>query len=218
MDLLTYPVLTSFPYLLKGAGMTLLMAATAIVPSTMLGFALAFLHIFGGSAIRTVILVYLFVVRGIPLLVLIFFMYYVLPYAGIDLTPFWGVVLVLAVYFSAFMSEVFRAGIESLPKAQWDAAKGLGMRRGLLLRTIILPQALLLSIPPYINICVGLVKGTSLASIVGLWELTQASREVLERTLAPGQILLGAAALYFIMCYTLASFGRYVERVNLRSR
>jgi hypothetical protein len=73
--------------------------------------------------------VYLFVMRGIPLLVLLTFVYYLLPLTGIDLPPFWGVVVVMSLYYAAFMSEVFRAGILSLPQAQWDAARSLGMTR-----------------------------------------------------------------------------------------
>jgi len=76
------------------------------------------------------------------------------------------------------------AGILSLPQAQWDAAKSLGMRRNLMLRIIIFPQALRLAAPPFVNLCINLIKATSLVSIVGLWELTMASREVVERTLA----------------------------------
>ena len=151
-------------------------------------------------------------IRGIPLLVLLTFTYYLLPLTGIDLPPFWGVVLVIALYYAAFMSEVFRAGILSLPQAQWDAARSLGMTRRLMLQIVILPQALRLASPPFVSLCVNLVKATSLVSIVGLWELTMASREIVERTLAPFQIFIGAAAIYFCICYTLALYGRYLER------
>jgi ABC-type amino acid transport system permease subunit len=149
--------------------------------------------------------------RGIPLLVLLTFVYYLLPLTGIDLPPFWGVVLVLACYYAAFMAEVFRAGIMSLPRAQWDAARGLGMNRRQMLWIVILPQAFRLAAPPFVNLCANLIKATSLVSIVGLWELTMASREVVERTLAPFQIFLGAASLYFCMCFALARYGKYLE-------
>ena len=206
------PLFHSFWYLLRGAAMTVLMASSAVVPATVLGVFFALLHIFGGRLARSAILGYLFLIRGIPLLVLLTFVYYLMPLTGIDLPPFWGMVLVISFYYAAFISEVFRAGILSLPQAQWDAARGLGMTRGLMLRLVILPQALRLAAPPYISLCVGLVKATSLVSIVGLWELTMASREVVERTLAPFQIFIGAAAIYFCICYTLALYGRHLER------
>ncbi len=206
------PLLHGYWYLLRGAEMTLLMAGVSVLPATLLGILLALLQIFGKRFARSAVQGYLFVIRGIPLLVLLTFTYYLLPLTGIDLPPFWGVVVVLAFYYGAFMSEVFRAGILSLPRAQWDAARSLGMPMRLMLQIVIFPQALRLAAPPFVNLCVNLVKATSLVSIVGLWELTMASREIVERTLAPFQIFLGAAAIYFCICYTLALYGKYLER------
>jgi His/Glu/Gln/Arg/opine family amino acid ABC transporter permease subunit len=206
------PLLHSYWYLFRGAGMTLLIAASSIVPATIFGIAIALVQVFGGRFARSIVLGYLFIVRGIPLLVLLTFTYYLLPLTGIDLPPFWGVVVVMALYYAAFMSEVFRAGILSLPRAQWDAARSLGMTRRLMLQIVIFPQALRLASPPFVSLCANLVKATSLISIVGLWELTMASREVVERTLAPFQIFIGAAVIYFCICYTLALYGRHLER------
>jgi len=205
------PLIGSFWYLLRGAGMTVLMAASAALPATILGIFLALLQVFGGRPVKSAILGYLFLIRGIPLLVLLTFVYYLLPLTGIDLPPFWGVVLVISLYYAAFISEVFRAGILSLPQAQWDAARSLGMNRGLMLQIVVLPQACGAA-PPHVSLYVSLVKATSLVSIVGLWELTMASREIVERTLAPFQIFIGAAAIYFCICYTLALYGRHLER------
>jgi polar amino acid transport system permease protein len=212
MSHLFAPLIHSYWYLLRGAGMTALMAGTSIVPATIFGMLLALVQVFGGRPARLGVQVYLFLMRGIPLLVLLTFAYYLLPLTGIDLPPFWAVVLVIALYYAAFMSEVFRAGIQSLPQAQWDAAKSLGMTRHQLLQIVIFPQALRVAAPPAISLCVSLVKATSLVSIVGLWELTQASREVVERTLAPFQIFLGAAAIYFCICFALTRYGQYLER------
>ncbi len=206
------PLLNGYWYLLRGAGMTLLMAGASVVPATILGVLVALVQVLGGSFARSLIVGYLFLVRGIPLLVLLTFTYYLLPLTGIDLPPFWGVVVVMALYYAAFMSEVFRAGILSLPQAQWDAARSLGMTRRLMLQIVIFPQALRLASPPFVSLCANLVKATSLVSIVGLWELTMASREIVERTLAPFQIFLGAALIYFCICYVLALYGRHLER------
>jgi polar amino acid transport system permease protein len=206
------PLLHGYWYLLRGAGMTLLMAAVSVVPATICGMVLALAQVFGNGAVKSGAVAYLFLIRGIPLLVLLTFTYYLLPLTGIDLPPFWGVVVVFALYYAAFMSEVFRAGILSLPRAQWDAARSLGMTRRLMLQIVIFPQALRLASPPFISLCANLVKATSLVSIVGLWELTMASREIVERTLAPFQIFLGAAVVYFCICYTLALYGRHLER------
>ncbi len=206
------PLIHSFPYLLRGAGMTVLMAATAVVPATMLGVLLALLQVFGNRAMRAAVIAYLFLIRGIPLLVLLTFAYYLLPLTGIDLPPFWGVVLVIAFYYAAFMSEVFRAGILSLPQAQWDAARSLGMTRPLLLQIVILPQALRLAAPPLSASASVSSKRPRWCRSSGLWELTMASREVVERTLAPFQVFIGAGAIYFCICYALALYGRHLER------
>jgi His/Glu/Gln/Arg/opine family amino acid ABC transporter permease subunit len=206
------PLLHGYWYLLRGAGMTLLMAAVSVVPATICGMALAVAQVFGNRAVKSIVVAYLFLIRGIPLLVLLTFTYYLLPLTGIDLPPFWGVVVVFALYYAAFMSEVFRAGILSLPRAQWDAARSLGMTRRLMLQIVTFPQALRLASPPFVSLCANLVKATSLVSIVGLWELTMASREIVERTLAPFQIFVGAAVVYFCICYTLALYGRHLER------
>ena len=112
------PLTHSFWYLLRGAGMTVLMATSAAVPATVLGVLLALLQVFGGRLVQSAIIGYLFLIRGIPLLVLLTFVYYLMPLTGIDLPPFWGVVLVMSLYYAAFISEVFRAGILSLPQAQ----------------------------------------------------------------------------------------------------
>jgi polar amino acid transport system permease protein len=205
------PLLHGWWYLLRGAGMTLLMAGASVVPATICGMLVALAQVFGNNLMRSIIVGYLFVVRGIPLLVLLTFTYYLLPLTGIDLPPFWGVVVVMTLYYAAFMSEVFRAGILSLPRGQWDAARSLGMTRRQMLHIVIFPQALRLASPPFVSLCANLVKATSLVSIVGLWELTMASREIVERTLAPFQIFLGAAVIYFCICYTLALYGRHLE-------
>src|SRR5260370_9197138 len=121
------PLIHSFWYLLRGAAMTVLMATCAVVPATIVGVLLALLHIFGGRLMRPAILGYLFLIRGIPLLVLLTFVYYLMPLTGIHLPPFWGVELVISLYYAAFISEEFRPGLLSLPQAQGDAALCLGI-------------------------------------------------------------------------------------------
>jgi polar amino acid transport system permease protein len=204
-------LINNFWYLGLGALSTIGIAAASIVLSAALGLLLALLHLFGGLAARLLIEFYLYIVRGVPLLVLLFTVYYVLPYSGLALGAVEGGILVLGLYFAAFMSEAFRAAILSLPKAQWDAARGLGMGRSLMLRIVIFPQALRVALPPFVNTCLMLIKSTSLVSIIGIWELTAAGREVTERTFAAFQIFGGVALIYFCICYTLAQLSRHLE-------
>jgi His/Glu/Gln/Arg/opine family amino acid ABC transporter permease subunit len=198
-------------YLGLAALNTVGISAASVLLSAVLGLVVALLHVFGGLAARLFVELYLYIVRGVPLLVLLFTMYYVLPYAGVALGAVEGGILVLGLYFGAFMSEAFRAAILSLPKAQWDAARGLGMRRWLMLRIVIFPQALRIALPPFVNICLMLIKSTSLVSIIGIWELTAAGREVTERTFAAFQIFGGVALIYFCICYSLAQLSRRLE-------
>jgi His/Glu/Gln/Arg/opine family amino acid ABC transporter permease subunit len=205
-------LIRNFPYLLRGAEITLLLSAASVALSTIVGMIVALLHVFGVAPIRIAVEIYLFLVRGVPLLILLFAMYYVLPYTGIDLDPLTGGILVIGVYYGAFMSQVFRAAILSLPQSQWDAARSLGMRRLLMLQIVVFPQAFRIAAPPFVNTCMMLIKSTSLVSIIGLWELTMAGREAVERSLAPFQIFAGVALIYFCMCYGLAWYGRYLEK------
>jgi len=191
--------------------MTVKMSAASIVLSSLIGIIVALFQIYGNALIRAIMLGYLYINRGVPLLVLLFAMYFVLPYAGINLQPVLGAILVISLYFGAFMSEIFRGAIISLPKGQWEAAKSLGMRRLLMLWIIIFPQAIRLAIPPFLNTCMVLVKSTSQVSIIGVWELTLAGREVAERTTAAFQIFAGVGLIYFCICYTLSRFGRHLE-------
>lgn len=198
--------------LLSGARMTLILSAGSAVLATLFGIILALVQLFADPLSRIAVEIFLYIMRGVPLLVLLFAMYYMLPYAGIDLDPLAGGILVLALYFSAFMSEVFRGAILGVPKGQWDAAKALGMYGPRTLITVVIPQAARLAGPPYINTCIMLVKGTSLVSIIGLWEVTLAGRQIVERTLAAFQIFGGVAFIYFVICFALSCYGRYLER------
>lgn len=202
----------SWPLLLAGAGETLLLAAGGAVLATILGVVLALMQLFSTLLVRILVEAFLYVMRGVPLLVLLFAMYYALPYAGMDLSPRVGGILVLGAYFSAFMSEIFRAAILAVPRAQWDAARAVGMHGRLLMTLVIAPQALRLAAPSYVNTLIMLVKATSLVSIIGLWELTLAGRQIVERTLAAFQIFGAVALVYFVICYSLARCGRFLEK------
>ena len=116
------------------------------------------------------------------------------------------------IYVSAFVAEIVRSAIVSVPSGQVAAARSLGMRRSTILREILLPQAVRIAIPPLLNNALTTIKQTSYVSVVGVWELTYAAREVVERTLASFQIFLGVMAIYFVICYPLSLLARWCER------
>lgn len=198
--------------LLSGAVVTLWMSAASIALASLVGVMLALLQVFAWRPFRIMAEAFLYIMPGIPLLVLLFAMYYMLPYAGIDVNPTAGGIVVIALYFSAFMSEVFRASILAVPRGQWDAARALGMYGRVMMMIVVLPQALRSAGPPFINTCIMIVKGTSLVSIIGLWDLTLAGRQIVERTLAPFAIFGGVAVIYFVICFGLSLIGRHLEK------
>ena len=204
-------LLASWPLLIKGIGITLFLAAGATVLATALGLVLAGIQLFAWRPLRWLVELYLYVIRGVPLLVMLFAMYYALPYAGIQIDPVTGGIAVIGTYFGAFMTEVFRGAVLSVPKGQWEAGRAIGMRTPLILRDVVLAQALRVAGPPYINTLIMVVKATSLVSVIGLAEITFVGRQIVERTLEPFIVFGFVALVYFVICYALSRFGRRIE-------
>ncbi|MEO5692983.1 MAG: amino acid ABC transporter permease [Usitatibacter sp.] len=205
----------ALPQLAKGTVTTLYLAAASVVLSTVLGLVLAILQLYGGIILRALVEIYLYIVRGVPLLVMLFTMYYALPYANIRIEPNSGGIVVIGAYFAAFMAEVFRGAVLSVPRGQWEAARAVGLRTPRILLDVVLAQATRVAGPPYINTCIMVVKGTSLVSIIGLMDVTYVGKQIVERTLAPFEIFGAVALVYFTLCFALSRLGRYLEsRVN----
>jgi His/Glu/Gln/Arg/opine family amino acid ABC transporter permease subunit len=205
-------LIASLPYLLQGAAVTLVLAIVVIGLGTLLGIGLGIVAAIGGRMLRSAVTTYIFVLRGVPVLVVMFLGYYAFPAIGYRVSAYVAVGAAQIVYVGAFVAEIVRSAILSVPGNQAAAAKGLGMRTSTILRQVILPQATRISIPPLLNNSLTAVKQTSYASVVGVWELTYAAREVVERTLASFQIFLGVMAIYFAICYPLSLLARWYEK------
>ena len=205
-------LLTNLPYLLRGALVTLWLALIVVTLGTLLGTGLGILAAGNSRIMRAAITVYIFALRGIPVLVVMFLGYYAIPALGVRVDAYVAVGLAQIVYVGAFTAEIVRSAILSVHPGQVAAAKSLGMRRGAILREVLLPQAARIAIPPLLNNSLTAVKQTSYASIVGAWELTYAAREIVERTLASFQIFLGVMAIYFAICYPLSLLARWYEK------
>ncbi len=205
-------LVANLPYLLRGAVVTLWLALAVVVLGTLAGAALGIVAALGGRLARAAITAYILTLRGIPVLVVMFLGYYALPAMGVRVSATVAVGLAQTIYVSAFVAEIVRSAIRSVPSGQVAAARSLGMRRGRILIYVILPQAVRIAIPPLLNNALVAVKQTSYASIVGVWELTYAAREVVERTLASFQIFLGAMAIYFLICYPLSLVAAWSEK------
>jgi His/Glu/Gln/Arg/opine family amino acid ABC transporter permease subunit len=203
---------TNLPYLLRGALVTLWLALVVVTLGTLLGTGLGILATGQSRILRAAITVYIFALRGVPVLVVMFLGYYAFPALGLRVDAYVAVGVAQIVYVSAFTAEIVRSAILSVHPGQVAAAKSLGMRRGATLREVVLPQAVRIAIPPLLNNALTAVKQTSYASVVGAWELTYAAREIVERTLASFQIFLGVMAIYFAICYPLSLLARWYEK------
>jgi polar amino acid transport system permease protein len=205
-------IINSIPLLFKGLQNTLIMSFVATLLATVLGILFAFIQIFSHVFIKAVVEVFLYLVRGVPLLVLLFMMYYSLLYSGLQVNPLIGGSVVIGVYFAAFMSEVFRGGILSIAKGQWEAGYALGLRTHQVVGSILIYQALRIIGAPFINTVIMIIKGTSLVAIIGVTELTFVGRQIVERTLEPFLIFSVVALIYVIICYSLSLLAQHLER------
>ena len=205
-------LIASLPYLLKAAVYTLWLSLATIVLGTLLGTVLGTVSVLAPAPLRGLVTLYVFVIRGVPVLVIMFLGYYLLPAVGLDVNVYVAVGASLVIYMAAFVSEIVRGAILAVPKGQVDAAKSLGMRWPMVMAEIVLPQALKLATPALLNTWIIAIKQTSYASVVGAWELTYAAREVVERSLAAFEIFIGVMAIYFMICYPLSLAARALER------
>lgn len=204
--------LANLPYLTRAAIVTVELAFSGIIVGTALGVGLGVLSVLSPKVIRALIGVYVFVIRGIPVLVWMFLGYYALPAAGILVGDFTAVLIALIAYTAAFVTEIARGSILSIHRGQIESAKSVGMQWPMILRLVILPQAIKMSIPPLVNNSVMMIKQSSYVSVVGVWELSYAAREVVERSLAPFQVFLGVMLMYFLICYPLSVIASRLEK------
>ncbi len=202
---------------LGGLAMSILLALGGIFGAFWLGLAAGLMRISKRRMVRLPAIIYIEIIRGTPLLMLIFWFYFLAPILLGQAMPEAQCALVALIIFTgAYIAEIVRAGVEALPKGQMEAARGTGLSRFQAQVYIILPQALFNMIPSFVNQFVSLTKDTSLAFIIGVNELTKAATQVNNRTLtSPTEIFITIAVLYFIVCYLLTEFSRKLEkRIN----
>jgi polar amino acid transport system substrate-binding protein len=201
------------PVLLKSAGVTVLLACLSMPLSMLAGMLIAVGRFYGPRWLDWVLGVYVELLRGTPLLLQLFVIYYLLPNVHIDLPAFWAGVLGLAINYSAYEAENYRAGLLAIPRGQLEAALALGMSKGTTLRRIILPQAVRIVIPPVTNDFIALFKDTSVCSVIAVTELTGRYQRLLVDH--PRLVLeLGSmtALLYLLMSYPLSLAARRLEK------
>jgi polar amino acid transport system permease protein len=199
---------------LGGVGLTLYLAVVSLILSFFGGLVLGLLSVSRNRLIKWGSTTVIQTIRGMPLLMVIFWMFFLLPaLLGGGMSAAWTIIVALTLFTSAYMSEIVRAGITGIPKGQMEAAISTGLSHGQAMLYIILPQALRNMIPSFVNQFVSMIKDTSLAFIVGVSELTQVATQMNNRTmLYPTEIFLFIAVIYFIMCFAFTELSRWLER------
>ncbi len=201
----------ALPALLAGAGLTLVLTVSTLLIGTPAGLLIALVRLSGIAPLRAIATVYVEIVRGTPLLMQIYVIYFVFPALGLALPPFAAGLAALSFNSAAYVAEIFRAGIESIDSGQREAGQALGMTGYQTMRYIILPQTVRRILPPLTNEAVALLKDSSLVSVVALSELMRVGKEIATTAGAPTSIYLAVAVLYLVMTLPLTSLVRHLE-------
>lgn len=200
------------PILLQGVKYTLLVTAGSLLLSTLLGLIWALMRVSGVRVLAAVSRGIINVIRGIPIIVQLFYIYFVLPDFGISLSALNAAILGLGVAYSAYQAENFRAGIEAIDPGQVEAAQAIGMGWGLTMRRVILPQAVRIILPPYGNIMIMMLKDSSQASTITVAELALQGRLIASSTFQNSTVYTLVALLYLAMSVPLILLVGRMER------
>jgi His/Glu/Gln/Arg/opine family amino acid ABC transporter permease subunit len=203
--------LSFLPLLLRGALVTVEISISAMAVAICLGLFLAIVRVFGSRWVAWPAVAFIEVIRGTPLLIQLFIIFYGLPSLGVRLTPVWAAIFGLGLNYAAYEAENYRAGIQSIPRGQLDAALALGLTRLQTIWRIILPQAVRLVIPPVTNDFIALLKDSSLVSVITMVELTKVYGQLASTYYDYIGIGVLVAGIYFLMGLPIARLSRYVE-------
>lgn len=201
-----------WPMIKAGLQFTIPLAVISFILGLVLAVVVALVRIWKIPVLNQIAAFYVWVIRGTPLLVQLFIIFYGLPSAGIELDPFPAAVIAFTLNMGAYNSEVVRAAIQSIANGQWEAAYSLGMTRGQALRRIILPQAARVSVPPLSNSFISLVKDTSLAYTITVVELFQVAKQITATTYEPLLLYTEAAVVYLVICTVLNAVQNVMEK------
>jgi polar amino acid transport system permease protein len=198
------------PDIAYGTLVTIELAGLVIVTGIACGLALALLRSFGIRPLNLLIVFVVDLFRALPPLVIIVFIYFGLPAVEVAPSGFVSTWLALALVLTAFSEEIFWAGITSIPKGQWEAARSTGLSYGQTLLNVVLPQALRLTIPPLTNRTIAITKGTALGTVVAVSEILGMASSAVSNSYNPSPLTLGAGA-YLILFFPMVVFGRWLE-------
>ncbi len=206
----TQVMMDSFPALMRGLLNTFLLGLMSIGIGVPLGMLVSLVRLYGPRPLRYLAIGYIDILRAMPVLVVLILIYYALPFVGIRLSSWASAVMAFSIVMAAYSAEVFRSGIESIPRGQFEASSALGLPFILTLRKVILPQAMRVVIPPTTSNCVSMFKDTSLASAVALPELLKEATDA-QALYANPSPLIGAALVYLVFLWPMVRLVGYIE-------
>ena len=213
MDFSVEHLLKALPLLLKGALITFQVSIIGALLGIGVGLVLVLMRMSRLKIIDAIARIYISLIRGTPLLVQIFFIYYAMPgLMGIDFNPFVAGVLALSLNSGAFVTEILRAGISAIPRGQMEAGQALGLKRKVIWGRIILPQVFAVILPPLTNEFTMLVKASPLLSVITVVELTRTAQQIMMESFRPVEVMVAAATFYFMICFMLSTLTRRLEK------
>ncbi|MCX8057811.1 MAG: amino acid ABC transporter permease [Spirochaetes bacterium] len=208
-------IIKVFPILMNGSLVAIEITIFSIFIGMVIGIIVAFLHIYGSKLIKKIIYFYEWVMRGTPILVILFFLYFGLPkipLIGINLNPFVAVVIGLGLCSSGYQAQIYRGAILSIGSQQMEAGLSLGMTKFETFFNIILPQAVRLSLPGFTNEFTIVLKDSPLAYAVGISEILKNGRDIIVQTARPFEVYFAAAILYFVLFQLFYNLFKYISK------
>lgn len=203
----------SLPMFLKGMWLTAELTIVSLILALAIGMVSCLLNISRFRVLRWISQIYINIIRGTPLLVQAFFIYFGITGAfDVKMSAFTAGIIALSLNAGAYLSEIFRGGIQAVDSGQMEAARSLGLSYGKAMWKVILPQAIRIVVPSVVNQCIITLKDTSIISVIGLAELTMAGSQIIARTYRSFEVWLIVGTLYFVLVYALTKLSHYVEK------
>ena len=204
--------INEFWYLIQATRWTIVLAVVAFVGGSVFGVVVALMRIARSRTLRASAIAYIKLFQGTPLLMQLYLIYFGGGMLALHIEPWSAAAIAFTLYASAFLGEIWRGCIQAIPRGQWEGARSLALSYAKQLRFVIAPQALKIAVPPTVGFLVQLVKGTSLASIIGFVELTRAAQVVNNSTFRPFTVYALVAVLYFVLCWPLSRLADRLEQ------
>jgi polar amino acid transport system permease protein len=206
-----------FLFILEAAKWTLGLSLIAFIGGAIGGLLVALARTSESAFARGSATVFVLIFQGTPLLLQLFLIFFGAPVLGIDVNPWLAAGAALILNTSAFLGEIWRGSIQAIPRGQWEAAQALGLQYVARMRDVVLPQAFKIALPPTVGYMVQVIKGTSLAAIIGFTEVTRAGQIINNATFQPLMVFSLVAGIYFVLCWPLSLLAARMERRQARA-